>query len=189
MTDVIGHYALSRLRERGWKELRATIVNASVGTGTSTVAGFGPSGTAGRQRHFAVDGIVGVDFEIPRDITPSTSGYFHMHWTTNGTSTGLVKWELIYAVAEGYGVGTFPSSTTVTMEEAAAGVAWRHMTTECSTAIDFGGPGSFVSVRIRRATPTSGSNADQVYALSLGIEYQSELVDSTKNRVPNFYSG
>lgn len=187
--EPLGRSAYSSLHERGWREVRSTIVNASTSTGTSTVAGFGPGGTSGRQRHFAVDGIVGVDFEIPRDITPSTSGYFHIHWTTNGTSTGLVKWELVYTVAEGYGLGVFPAATTVTMEAAAAGVAWTHMTTECSTAIACGGPGSFLSVRLARRTPSSGSNADQVYGLSLDFAYQSELVDTTKNRIPNFYSG
>ena len=45
---------------------------------------------------------------------------FHCHWSHKIASpTGNVKWQIEYAIARGYGAGTFPASTTLTSTQAA----------------------------------------------------------------------
>jgi hypothetical protein len=184
--SVVGYDALRRIKRIGWDEVHAFPLNATVG-GSTTVANFGTS-LVSRQRYLAVNGTVFLQWQAPRNARVGETAYFHVHWATSGTDTGLVQWDLSYTIAAGYDQETFPANTLLTTEEAASGTAWRHMTTEFSTGFVMPEPGAAILARFRRIAPSSGANADNVFATSVDIAYRTSLDDFTPQRTPDFYA-
>ena len=132
-------------------------------------------------------------YHIQHDYTPGTSIYLHSHWLTDGTSTATVKWEFTWTFAKGFnqGAGSTYNITgpTVTVEEAASGTAYQHMTSEIATPIsdsDFEVDG-ILMVRLRRITNGGTDNANTVFLTMADCHYQSNTFN-TKNRTPNFYT-
>lgn len=130
---------------------------------------------------------------IPHEYKPSGEVRFAYHWTTSGTSTKLVKWRIIYTIAKGYNQssnGDFFPETTITVEVAASGTAWRHMTSRYTTALPTTNlePGSIILFRIARVGNSGGGeNNDDVFLISVGINYQTDR-NATLNEIPNFYA-
>ena len=115
--------------------------------------------------------------------------YPHVHWTTNGTNTNTVKWELIYTYAKGHNQEAFPTETTINLEQAGSGTAWQHMIVEASDAQAFTAPevDSLILMRVRRVTNGGTDNTDQVFGLFVDIHYQKDRF-GTPQKSPNFYA-
>lgn len=77
---------------------------------------------------------VWISFHVNHEYSPGTVIYPHIHWSTAGTDTGTVRWGIEYTVAKGYDRDTFPAPTTIYLEQAAVGTAYRHMIVEASLA-------------------------------------------------------
>lgn len=73
-----------------------------------------------------------ISFHINHEYAPGTVIYPHIHWSTDGTNTGTVRWGIEYTVAKGYDRDTFPAPTTIYLEQAATGTAYRHMIAEAA---------------------------------------------------------
>tara|TARA_Y100000310_G_scaffold303578_1_gene342051 strand:- start:88 stop:714 length:627 start_codon:yes stop_codon:yes gene_type:complete len=131
-----------------------------------------------------------INFHLPHDYAEGTDVHFHAHWIADGTDTNTVKWQFEYAYADGHGGGVFPlgSSTTVTAEEAAAGVAYTHMVTE-TTAQTISGcePDGIIQCIITRITNGGTNNTDNIFLKEADVHYQSTGI-GTKNKSPDFYS-
>ena len=113
----------------GWRDLRTSLTTAEVPPANApTLTAFGPSGTLKRYA-FAVNDYLEFDLHVDHDYWPGSLAYFHVHWSTNGTSTNTVKWELTYTLAQGHNQANFPANQVITVEEAAQGTTWRHMVT------------------------------------------------------------
>lgn len=172
----------------GWRDMRAAVVAGgdTGGLGAPTLSAFGPSGTT-YQYAFDVDEKIHLTLHVDHDIKPGSTVYPHVHWSTNGTSTDSVKWEISYTIATGHDTANFGTNTVVNVEEAAAGTAWRHMVTEDATGFLAPEPDSVMLMTLKRVTNGGTDNTDTVYGLFVDLHYQAERV-GTPNRTPNFYT-
>jgi len=170
----------------GWKDLRASLVGAGLGVAAPSLTAFGPSGTI-KQLSFGVLDEVYVGLHWDHDVMPGTTAYVHVHWTTDGTSTNTVKWELKLSTAAGHNTANFPADTTIALEEAAQGTAWRHMITEDTVGFTIPEIDSLTFIRLKRVTNGGTNNTDTVFGLFLDIHYQSGPYYGTPYRSPNFY--
>jgi len=177
---------IAQATEAGWRDNLANLTAAATGAGTPSLQPFGPTGNI-KQRRFGIGDSVYVIWHIDHDIEPGSAFFFHMHWSTDGTSTGNVAWEFNYTIAKGHNQDNFNAETTLTLEEAAAGTAWRHMVTEDTAGVITPEPDSLIIAEIKRVAPSSGSNSDDVFGLFADIHYYSDRL-ATPNRAPNFYN-
>lgn len=172
-----------------WKDMLAPVGGAQVpNVNAPTAADFGPvHAPRRRELSFAIDDYVFIQpFHVNHDILPGAEAYFHVHWATGGTSTGLVQWEITFMRALGHNQASFLEPQVITVEQAAHGTAWRHMVTETNTPIILTEPDELIIATLRRIAPSAGSNADTVFGLMLDLHYQS-AIDGTLNKSPNFY--
>jgi hypothetical protein len=172
-----------------WRDLTSDIVvrqTPGVGVPTWTT---GLNGGPFAAYQFDINEEVWIAFHMDHDYHPGSSFHIHTHWMTDGTSTNTVKWQLTYSVAKGHNQSAFNmTGTTVNIEQAAQGTAWRHMVTE-STAISSSEleVDSLILVNVKRITNGGTDNSDNVYLLTADIHYQASYL-GTKNKAPNFYT-
>lgn len=182
-----------RQNTNGWKDLLSPLSSAGVpASAAPTQATFGTTttGTAYEALKFAVnDYVYCLPFHINHDILPNAKAYLHIHWSTDGTSTNTVKWEMTVRRALGHDQETFGSTeAVVTVEQAASGTAWQHMVAEVSDtdALSLIEPDELILVTLKRVTNGGTENTDGVFGLQVDLHYQSEI-NTTVNKAPNFY--
>lgn len=182
----------NRYRERytpvsGWRDMMMALTAAATGAGTPTLAAFGPTGNI-KQRSFGVGDSVYTSMHVDHDVKRNSLMYPHVHWSTNGTSTNKVKWQLSYTVAAGHNQENFGADAVVYLEEAAAGTAWRHMITEDTVGVAIPEIDSLVIVELKRITSSGSANNDTVFGLFIDWHYEVEGY-ATPSRAPDFYVG
>ena len=127
---------------------------------------------------------------ITHTYKPNTAVYMHVHWSTTGTNTGVVRWGIEYSVAKGHNQAAFPATSTVYLEAAASGTAYQHMITEMTIgqAITTGiEPDSLIMMRVFRDTANANDTCtDAAFGLMCDVHYQKSYW-ATKNKAPNFY--
>lgn len=174
----------------GWKDMTSSISSAKVPPASApTATNFGSAGSLQRQEFaFAVGDYVWLEpFHVNHDIKPNSLAHMHVHWTTNGTSTATVKWELSYQRALGHNQAAFGAPTAITVTQAASGTAYQHMVAEDTTGITMYEPDELILVSLRRVTNGGTDNADTVFGLTVDFHYQADR-SATKNKAPNFYA-
>ena len=172
----------------GWKDLRASVTAAATGTGAPSLATFGPSANI-KQLSFGIGDSVYLAMHVDHDIKVGSTAYLHVHWSTNGTSTGLVKWEIDYITAARNDTthAAFGADATISVEAAPQGSAWEHIVTEDATGFTVPTVDSLILLELKRVAPSSGSNADTVFGLFVDLHYETQMY-ATKNRAPDFYT-
>ena len=126
-------------------------------------------------------------FHCDHDIKPGGKAYIHVHWSTNGTSTATVKWQMTVRRSKGHNQASFANTEQVfTVEQAASGVAWQHMITETSAFITLTEPDELIMVTIKRITNGGTNNPNTVFGLMCDLHYESDR-EVTPNKAPNFY--
>ena len=177
--------------QTGWKDLVSLVSNSPLGAVAPTLTNFGVAHTPQRQEYaFAVNDYVYMGpYHINHDIKVGGLAYIHMHWSTSGTSTAVVKWEFSIYRAKGHNQEAFGSPVVKTVQQAASGTAWKHMITEVgdADALTLTEPDELILITLRRVTNGGVDNADNVFGLMLDLHYQSNR-DSSPNKVPPFYS-
>jgi len=170
----------------GWSDLRMSIANAPIGAGTPTLTAFGPTANI-KALKFALNDSVYLAAHFSHDILLGSTIFPHVHWSTDGTDVNTVKWQLKYTFAESHDTDNFPTETTINLEEAGAGSAWRHMITE--DAVGFVTPDidSIILCELTRITNGGVNNTDAVFGLFTDIHYQVGQV-ATPSRSPNFWA-
>lgn len=172
----------------GWRDLRTSLTGLEPPPATApTQTAFGPSGLLKRPA-FAVGDYLEFDLHVDHDYWVDSDAFLHVHWSTNGTSVNSVKWEISYTLAKGHDQANFPAQQLITIEQAAAGTAWRHMITEDGTGISLEEPDTLLLGRITRITNGGTDNADAVFGLFVDFHYQT-MQYATPYRIPNFYTG
>ncbi len=173
----------------GWKDMLAPVSTAGVPSSSAPVStAFGPSG-ARKELAFALNDYVYLQpFHINHDVKPGGLAYLHVHWSTGGTSTASVKWEMEVLRALGHNQAAFGAPITKTVEQAASGTAWQHMVTEVGDvdALTLTEPDELILVTLKRVTNAGTDNTDDVFGLMCDLHYQSDR-DATRNKVPDFY--
>lgn len=131
---------------------------------------------------------VWINFHILHDYAPGTMFYPHIHWTTAGTNAGVVRWGLEYTFARGYGFESFPASTTVYLQQAATGTAYRHMIAEATEGNGVLIPtletDGILMVRVfRDAANAADTCTDAAFGLFVDMHYQSDgMLTNERNR-------
>jgi len=175
----------------GWKDLTSSISSGKVPAANAPVfTNFGPTATPQRKEYvFTVNDYIYLEpFHVNHDIR-NAEAYLHVHWSTNGTSTGNVKWEFSVLRALGHQQAAFNAVTTITVEAAHMGVAWGHNVTEVTAPADiltFTEPDELLLVTLRRVAASSNENANSVFGLTVDLHYYADR-DATPNKSPNFY--
>ncbi len=175
----------------GWKDLIAPISAAPGGVAAPALTNFQTAGTLQRQEYaFAIgDYVFLAPFHVNHDIKPGGAAYLHAHWSTNGTNTATVVWEFHVQRALGHNQANFAPPTVISVTQAGAGTAYRHMVAEVAIAniLTFTEPDELILVTLRRVTNGGTNNTDTVFGLCVDMHYESDR-DATPNKAPNFYA-
>lgn len=170
----------------GWRDMIAPLVGARLGGVTDPVfAPFGPSGGI-KAFKFGIGDELFLTMHVDHDMKQSATMYPHVHWATDGTDTGNVQWEIEYMIAAGHDQANFGAPSIITVEQAAAGTAWRHMVTEDAVGVATPEPDSLILVHVTRIAASTNECTDDVFGLTLDWHYPTQMY-ATKNRAPNFY--
>jgi len=172
----------------GWTDYLTSISTGRVPPASApSWTSFGPSGNLNAYAFAVNDYIALSGFHINHDIKQGSKIYPHVHWSTDGTDTGLVEWELEFTYCSGHDQANFPAPTVIQVGEAAAGTAWRHMISEASVGDAFTAPevDSIILMRVKRNS-TSPTCSDTVFGLFVDLHVEIERA-GTLNKSPNFY--
>jgi len=175
----------------GWDDMLSDISNSKVaGVAVPTWSAF-RNGIYAYSFSASAMNECWFSFHVTHSYKPNSKIYPHVHWSTAGTNTGIVRWGLEYTVAKGHNQEAFPATTTIYIEQAASGTAYKHMVTEVSDAQAFSSgvePDSLILIRLfRDAGHANDTCTDVAFGLNCDIHYQTDRV-STKNKAPNFYT-
>ena len=132
---------------------------------------------------------VWISFHLPHTYAPGTVIYPHIHWSTDGTDTGTVRWGLEYTVAKGYDQESFPASSTIYLEQDAAGTAYRHMITEVLTANAIPAthlePDSIIMMRVfRDGTHANDTCTDPAFGICCDLHFQKQAFSTLNKNFP-----
>jgi hypothetical protein len=151
---------------------------------------FGPAGVLQRQEFaFDVGDYVFIQpFHTNHDIMPEGKAFIHVHWSTDGVSTGNVKWEFLIQRAIGHNQASFFNETTRTIEQAGSGTAWQHMISEVieGEELIMVEPDELILITLRRVAASSNENTDSVFGMEIDLHYESNYI-GTPLRAPPFY--
>lgn len=133
-------------------------------------------------------------FHIDHDYALGTKVFPHIHWATNSTATGSVRWGIEYAVAKGHAQASGsifgPSSLIYVTSQVTPGSQFRHYITEVPEALAIPAsqlePDSLILVRFFRDGVNDTLPAS-VHAFTADVHYQVARI-STRNKAPNFYT-
>ncbi len=130
-----------------------------------------------------------ISFHINHEYSPDTVIYPHIHWSTAGTNTGTVRWGIEYTVAKGYDRDTFPAPTTIYLEQAASGTAYRHMIVEASLANAIPTThletDSIVMMRVfRDGAHANDTCTDPAFGLFCGLHFQKQAFSTPNKNYP-----
>lgn len=170
----------------GWKDLSFPVIGSASGSGAPASTAFGVTGNI-KQTSFGVNDSIYLAGHWDHDIKVGSTVFPHVHWSTNGTNTGNVQWQLNYINAKGHNQENFGADVTLNLEEAAQGTAWRHMITEDATGFVAPEIDTLTIVELKRIAASSNECSDTVFGLFVDFHYEAQQYGS-KNRSPNFYT-
>lgn len=173
----------------GWKDLTSAVNAGKLpAANIPTLTAFQPGGSERQQQlAFAVnDRIALAPFHVLHDISPNAPAYIHVHWTTDGTDTNTVKWDLEVIYAKGHSQAVFSDGASTVLTGTPTGTAYTHMITETTTPLLLPEPDVLVLVDLKRVTNAGTDNTDAVFGLSVDFHYWSDR-EVTPQRSPNFY--
>ena len=190
--ELDGNFTDLALRtDAGWSDMLDPLLGSGMpNSNAPTLEVLGPAPSVYRAYAFALDDYCFVQpFHVNHDIKPNGQAYIHVHWTTNGVSTATVKWDFQIMRALGHNQANFGAVTTLSVTQAAAGTAWRHMVAEVdvSQTLTLTEPDELLLVVLRRVTNGGVNNTDNVFGLMVDLHYESDR-NCTPNKAPNFYA-
>lgn len=173
----------------GWRDMLAPISTARIPAANApTMRPFGPSGTR-EEYSFDVNDYCWLQaFHVNHDMLQNSEAYLHVHWSTNGVNTAVVKWQFEVLQAIGHNQANFGAPAVMTVQQACHGSAWRHMISEIALAdvLTIHEPDELLLVTLKRVTNGGTDNTDYVFGVTADIHYQSDR-HTTPNKAPDFY--
>lgn len=135
-----------------------------------------------------------VTAHIDHDYLIGSELFPHMHWSTDTTNIGTVRWGMEYTWArrsDDTGTTEFAPTTTIYVEQSAQNVAYRHYVSQPTVGNGIPGTGinidTVLLIRVfRDATHENDTYPDPVYGITFDLHYQCERY-STPNKDPNFF--
>lgn len=169
-----------------WRDITSEVLTRGLGATDPDWAVIGATPFSGYK--FAINDTCWMSFHIPHDYVFGTDIYLHTHWLPDGTNTASVKWQYVWAYANGHNQAAFDfTGSTEYSEQSPPGTAYQHMVSE-TPAITVSGmePDGILYVNITRITNGGTDNTDNIFVLTNDVHYQSTNI-GTKNRSPSFY--
>ena len=116
-----------------------------------------------------------INFHIEHDYMVGSPMYPHIHFSTNNTATGVIRWGLEYTYADRE--GTFPASTTIYLEyDVTASAQYEHLVveaTDAQAALITGDVDGLCQMRVfRDGSHANDTFSDAVFGLTADIHYQ-----------------
>lgn len=132
-----------------------------------------------------------ASFHVDHDYAMGTALYPHIHWAITGTQTGTIRWGVEYTLAKGHQQMAFGPTTTVYVEQAADGTAYKHMIAEVSAGNAIPGtnvePDTLILCRFFRDGEHANDTLDaDAFVFCVDLHYQAERA-TTPNKAPNFF--
>lgn len=132
---------------------------------------------------------------VGHDYKVDTMVYPHIHWTTNTTSTGTVRWGYEYTWARRHdstGQTHFPTTDTLYVEQYVDGTPFGQYVAELGVGNAIPGtgiePDVIVLLRVfRDATHVNDTFPDDAFGFTVDLHYQADRA-ATINKDPNFYA-
>ena len=176
-----------KLHDKVWDDLTAPILSARTpGTQAPTLTTFGPGASHMKQYAFTVGDNVWLAFHVPHTFCPGTLAYPHMHWSTDGTDTGVVEWDVDVQMAYGHGQQAFPAETNFQLSANASGTPWNHEITEDdgTNALVLLEPDALIFIHLELGAGTTCT--DTVFGLFFDFHYQVDRI-GTPDKAPDFW--
>lgn len=136
-----------------------------------------------------------ANFHVDHDYALGTKLYPHIHWATNSTATGVVRWGIEYTVARGHGQEAFGPSVTVYVEQSSDGTQYKHYVAEVSDANAIDGelyniePDTLILCRFfRDGTHPNDTLEDAAFVFCVDLHYQADRA-TTPFKSPDFLTG
>lgn len=178
-------------KQQYWDDLTASFnAGRSVGPNQPTWASFRTGVDAYRFSATATNELWLSPIHLDHTVRPNSPLYIHIHWSTAGTNTGVVRWGVEYTIAKGHNQEAFPATSTIYLEQAASGTAYQHMIVEMtenqaiSTSVE---PDSLLLMRVfRDGGHANDTCTDPAFGLMADVHYLKSHW-ATKNKAPNFY--
>lgn len=173
----------------GWRDLKASVSSAKLPSSSAPTWDTLVTSPFQALKFTVNDYVLLSPFHVDHDMKPGGKGYIHVHWTTDGTNTAVVKWELKIIRAKGHNQEAFGTVTTINVSEAANATAWQHMITECSDgdALTLPEPDELLMVALKRVTNGGTDNTAKIFGLNVDFHYQTDRY-STPGKAPDFYA-
>jgi len=132
-----------------------------------------------------------ASFHIDHDYKPGTALYPHIHWAPSSAATGTTRWGVEYTYAKGHGQMAFGATTTIYVEQAADGTAYKHYVAEVSDANAVPGTnietdGILLCRFFRDGAHVNDTLEDDVFVFCVDLHYQCSQY-ATPNKAPNFF--
>ena len=173
----------------GWRDMLTSLGSGKVpAQDAPTWAAFGPSGGLFAYKFAVTEYIFSAGMHVQHDVLVGGKTYFHVHFASSGTNTGMVTWEIEYSIAAGHNQAAFPAPSTVTGTQAASSTAWQHQIAEVSDNDAFTTPevDALILAKVKRVS-ASPECTDDVFGLFLDCHYQVDRM-STPSKSPDFYT-
>lgn len=173
----------------GWAAQYAIPLDNSVVSGTLPTATTMLGGL--RQWAFSAAATNELQFVLvlPYDYAEGTDIYPFVQWSQSSTGAGNAIWGIEYSVAPSYDTTVFPATTSITLTDAAPGVAYKLQLGEFAavTGTTFL-PNTVLLLRVYRDGAAGGDTlADTAFLHAVGVHYESNRLFA-KNKAPNFYT-
>jgi hypothetical protein len=128
---------------------------------------------------------------LPFGYKNNADFYPFVQWAPSSTNTGAVRWGLEYSFIRSSNQGTFPASTTITLDAAASSAATNQLyLSEFSaiTATDCEPDTMFLFRLYRDGVHANDTFTGTALLCGFGLHIQMNRILAAKNRVPPFYS-
>ncbi|OOZ37967.1 hypothetical protein [Solemya elarraichensis gill symbiont] len=187
----------------GWKDKEASISTAKVGGSDPPTWAVMIDGIYAYKFAPNKDEEVWLSFHMPHDIQYSflrddgtvqgPTLFPHVHWVSDGTDTGTVRFGIEYTMAKGYSQGVFPVTTTIYLEQASDGTANKHNIVETTDdnallSESFETDALVLTRVFREGTHANDTLTDDVFILFVDLHYPSDGLN-TNERNRNNTSG
>lgn len=172
----------------GWDDLLSELDLRGTGANSPTWSVF-RNGISGPEFSATVMNESWASFHIPHTYAPNTSVFFHIHFSPNNTSTGVVRWGFEYTYAKRD--GTFGATSTVYKNyDIPTNSQYKHFVAEIDTGVLGGGliePDTLICVRVfRDATDVADTFGGTVHGFTADCHFQKSRFATRLKEAP-FY--
>jgi hypothetical protein len=173
----------------GWDDLLAELDVRGTGVNSPTWTTY-RNGISGPTFSATTMQETWASFHVPHTYAPNTGVFFHIHFSPNNTSTGVVRWGFEYTYAKRD--GTFGATSTVYKEiNIDTNSQYKHFVAETDSSYLEGGliePDTLILIRIfRDAANAADTFTGSVHGFTADLHFQKSRF-ATKNKDPDFYT-